>query len=101
MGAAASVSGETELSAFKEMRAKFEALKAEGKTDEDIYTELKALYNTAVGAGVTPPVADGPIADGDVEKPAAAPDTVADATPAAGTATAIGEVTAEPVANAA
>lgn len=72
-----------------------QALKEEGKTDEDIYAELKTLYNTAVGtaSGDAPP--DGAAAD--AEKPTAAaeatPDGAADAAPPAGEATA-----AEPVA---
>lgn len=79
-----------------------QALKEEGKTDEDIYAELKTLYNTTVGAGTAPPVANGPVAAGDVEKPAAAPDATAEATPSAETATtAAGETTAEPAAAAA
>lgn len=53
-----------------------QTLKAEGKTDEDIYTELKTLYNATAGAsGDAPPAA----AVEDVEKSAttAASDTAA------------------------
>lgn len=74
-----------------------QALKEEGKTDEEIYAELKTLYNTAVGtaSGDAPPGG----AAADAEKPAAAPevtpDGAADAAPPAGEATA-GEPTAAP-----
>lgn len=77
-----------------------QVLKTEGKTDEDIYAELKTLYNTSAGASSDVPVA-APSSNDDVEKPADAPDAAAaaapEAAPPAGEATAV-EVAAAPAA---
>ena len=63
---------------FNHLIVRHQELKAEGKTDEDIYAELKTLYNNSAGTTGEPP---GAVANGGAEKAASATDTTAD-TPA-------------------